>query len=534
MRGHQIGRQVAAAALLIAVSVIIGRARTDQTLSIAPAEVRTIALNGTLDRRNTFFRPLGKQFDTTCEHCHFESDAWSVTAEHLRQLFNRTQGKHPVFTAPSANDFHAAQALDDNATLADRQAVYSLMLNKGVSLVRRNFNPAAADFTLEAVVDPSLPAYLHTISIDADGRIVRDGTAGSTRAIPGADYFRYTAQDNGGTPQFWLHRRPLPTTNFKFLTAVGWDGQDTRQGDNPATRSDRDAVLDVSKNTIRGRETGSSLAALDGHPYSDGELSVLATQMTDFMFSLITAQETLPGGIRLSAPSVSGGALNLSKQPFHFGINDTIQGDLTVSSSGEVTIRNVPFNPIVFTLFDGWLNDRDPSRASIERGQALFNAQRLIVADVGGVHGAQITLPDGSTTTGPTSPLRGSCSSCHDAPNVGNHSTRLLLNIGISDKSPAGLGRERVLDLPLFVLERKSDGVIAQTTDPGRAIISGLFAHVGQFKGPMLRGMSARPPFFHNGVAATFDAVVDFYNARFKANFTPQEKADLVAFLKAL
>jgi len=49
-----------------------------------------------------------------------------------------------------------------------------------------------------------------------------------------------------------------------------------------------------------------------------------------------------------------------------------------------------------------------------------------------------------------------------------------------------------------------------------------------------LHGMFARPPFFHNGVAATLDAVVDFYNARFKANFTPQEKADLVAFLKAL
>jgi hypothetical protein len=263
-------------------------------------------------------------------------------------------------------------------------------------------------------------------------------------------------------------------------------------------------------------------------------LTALATQMTDFMFNLVTAQETLPGGIRLSAPSVNGGALNLSKQAFHFGINDTLQGDLTVSSTGEVTVRNVPFNPVVFDLFDGWLMDRDPTRSSIERGQALFNAERLMIADVAGLHGAQIKLPDGSTITGPVAPLRGSCSSCHDSPNVGNHSTRLPINIGISDKSPAGLGRERLLDLPLFVLERKSDGAIAQTTDPGRAIISGLFAHVGQFKGPILHGMFARPPFFHNGIAATLEAVVDFYNARFKANFTPQERADLVAFLKAL
>ena len=438
-----------------------------------------------------------------------------------------------MFSAPSANDFHAALALDADATLADRQAAYSLMLDKGMSLVRRNFirPPPTSCSRPSSIRRCQRPQY------DLDRRQRenrRDGTAGSTRAIAGADYLKYTSQDNGGTPQFWLHRRPLPTTNFKFLTTVGWDGQDTRQGANPATRSDRDGVLDVSKNTIRGRETGPSLAALDGHPYSDAELTALGTQMTDFMFNLITAQETLPGGIELNAPSVNGGALNLSKQAFHFGINDVLQGDLSVSSTGDVTLKNVPFNPIVFDLFDGWLMDRDPTRASIERGQALFNAQRLFVNDVGGLHGAQIKLPDGSTIAGHGGALRGSCSSCHDSPNVGNHSTRLPINIGISDKSPAGLGRERVLDLPLFVLERKSDNAIAQTTDPGRAIISGLFAHVGQFKGPILHGMTVRPPFFHNGVAATLEAVVDFYNARFKANFTPQEKADLVAFLKAL
>jgi len=35
-------------------------------------------------------------------------------------------------------------------------------------------------------------------------------------------------------------------------------------------------------------------------------------------------------------------------------------------------------------------------------------------------------------------------------------------------------------------------------------------------------------------MAITLEDVVDFYNERFKANFTPQEKADLVAFLRAL
>ena len=54
------------------------------------------------------------------------------------------------------------------------------------------------------------------------------------------------------------------------------------------------------------------------------------------------------------------------------------------------------------------------------------------------------------------------------------------------------------------------------------------------FKGPILRALAARPPYFHNGAAATLEDVVDFYDVRFDLKLTKQEKADLVAFLKAL
>ena len=65
-------------------------------------------------------------------------------------------------------------------------------------------------------------------------------------------------------------------------------------------------------------------------------------------------------------------------------------------------------------------------------------------------------------------------------------------------------------------------------------MISGRCADIGKFKGPILHGLAARAPFFHNGMAATLEEAVEFYNARFNATFTAQEKADLVAFLKAL
>jgi len=114
------------------------------------------------------------------------------------------------------------------------------------------------------------------------------------------------------------------------------------------------------------------------------------------------------------------------------------------------------------------------------------------------------------------------------------------LNIGLVDAS------RRTPDMPLYTLQEKcvalSDGTKvagpscpAQTvTDPGRALISGKFADIGKFKGPILRGLAARAPYFHNGSAADLGAVIDFYNERFGAGIAGREKEDLIAFLRAL
>jgi len=83
-------------------------------------------------------------------------------------------------------------------------------------------------------------------------------------------------------------------------------------------------------------------------------------------------------------------------------------------------------------------------------------------------------------------------------------------------------------------LRKKGTEDVAVTTDPGGALITGRFAAVGEFKGPILRALSARPHYFHNGSAATLDEVVAFYDGRFAIGLTPQEHGDLVAFLKTL
>jgi len=49
-----------------------------------------------------------------------------------------------------------------------------------------------------------------------------------------------------------------------------------------------------------------------------------------------------------------------------------------------------------------------------------------------------------------------------------------------------------------------------------------------------LRALLRHPPYFHNGIAATLDAVVELYDTRKGLTLTAQQKADLVEYLKSL
>ena len=68
----------------------------------------------------------------------------------------------------------------------------------------------------------------------------------------------------------------------------------------------------------------------------------------------------------------------------------------------------------------------------------------------------------------------------------------------------------------------------------GPRIDFGQCADIGKVKGPILRGLAARAPYFHNGSAATLLDAVNFYDQRFGIGFTDQQKEDLVNFLKTL
>jgi len=77
---------------------------------------------------------------------------------------------------------------------------------------------------------------------------------------------------------------------------------------------------------------------------------------------------------------------------------------------------------------------------------------------------------------------------------------------------------------------RRAPGAVAGDDDRRRPDTP---QYIGRFKGPTLRALAPRAPYFHNGFAASLDEVVAFYNTRFSIGFTVPEQRDLVAFLKA-
>jgi cytochrome c peroxidase len=273
-----------------------------------------------------------------------------------------------------------------------------------------------------------------------------------------------------------------------------------------------------------GRETvpGASIATDLNNQANDATLghAQAATPPTaaqrqaivDFESALFTAQVTDSNAGSLTAAGATGGPTNLSRQEFHIGVNDVLGGDPT----------GAKFSTHVFNTFDAWATQTGSAqanaRASIARGQNVFNTRTFNISGVRGVN----------DVLGVTN-LSGTCTTCHDAPNAGDHSVGLPLDLGLTDADKLNTN-----DTPRYTLRNNATGATLRTSDPGRALINGKWASIATFKGPILRGLAPRAPYFHNGFAATLGDVVRFYDTRFHIGLTSQETVDLAAFLAAL
>lgn len=106
------------------------------------------------------------------------------------------------------------------------------------------------------------------------------------------------------------------------------------------------------------------------------------------------------------------------------------------------------------------------------------------------------------------------CSACHSGPNF---SDGAFHNLGV--------------------------GIHGSSVDWGRYNVSNLEGDKGAFKTPTLREIARTAPYMHDGSLATLEEVIDYYDRGGTANpqldeeifelgLTPQQKADLVTFLK--
>lgn len=410
------------------------------------------------DQDNPFFDALGRN-GRSCATCHRPAQGWSITPSELRDRFDATDGLDPVFRTNDGSNCDGA----DISTTKKRRRAFSLLLTKGLIRVALDV-PVRAEFDIVDVDDPY--------------------------------------RCNAPLPAVSMYRRPLPSANLKFLTAVMWDGRASAPG-----RAIREGLVTQVHDAVTGHAQGTPPAAAQVQAIVDFELGLYAAQV----------QSRSAG--RLDVRTARGGPRTLPREAFCIGINDPLS--MLPAMPGVCPSLSGGLDPFVFSLFRGWTDDESRQRQAIARGEAIFNTRPFVIDNVAGLNG--------SADDPVRRPIQnGTCTVCHDTPQAGNHSVPMALNIGVADAA------RRTPDLPLYTLRNRITGDTVQTSDPGRAMVTGKWKDISKFKGPVLRALAARAPFFHDGSAATLADVVRFYDTRFQARLTEQEKADLIAFLLSL
>jgi cytochrome c peroxidase len=430
---------------------------------------------------NAFFQDLGTN-GRSCFTCHQPQTGWTVSAASVRERFEASEGKDPIFRLVDG----ATCPTDKVSSLAEKTHAYRLLTGKG--LIRIGL----------PMPDPSILQFEVT-SVDKD----KDPDGCNTNPTTGLT--------NPTTGIVSVYRRPLPSTNLGFLSTIMADGREP----SPAKV---------------GLVAGLSQQAIDatlGHAQanSPGPTQDQIKQIVAFETGIFTAQEFDSAAGNLHARKALGGPVALSSElpEFFLGINDPLNMNPT----------GAPFDHEIFNLYKYWegLRDADAAkteaRKSIARGEKLFNNTNINITGVSGLND-DLNMPS----------IPGFCGTCHDTPNVGNHSVAAPLDIGIADagdKAPPALD---ISGLPVFTLTCTAEGALKGkkyvVTDPGRALITGQCKDIGRVKGPILRGLASRAPYFHNGSAATLMDVVNFYDKRFNLNFSDEQKQDLVNFLNTL
>ncbi len=444
---------------------------------------------------SAFFQPLGTN-GRACVTCHVPADAMSVRVDDIRRRFARTAGADPIFApvdganCPDAvGPERTAQALVGGRIgrgESDDESAHSLLLTRGLF---RIFLPVPADaqYTIRIVHDPN---GCNTNPEYAEKRDPRTGKL--TRVVS-------------------VYRRPRPTANLKFVTALRVRADVPESRDPESSPGESNLMWDGREPDLRSQAIDATLT------HAQAVSSPTDAQLADivaFSRGIYSAQIFSTHAHSLTDLGALGGP-------------DFLATVAPPSKLGEPT----------FSLFDAWEHlapeaDRRSERESVFRGQRIFDSRQFAISSVAGLNDA---------SGGKATLANGTCSTCHNQGAAGTDAfPGAQLDVGVGGDSPDFGGPPPSRELPIFrvVCKRSNDfgfhGASVDTNDPGKALVTGKCADVGRFTVAPLRGLAGRAPYFSDGSAATLADVVDFYDRRFSIGLSSEDKKDLVRFLGSL
>src|SRR5258707_1477060 len=321
-----------------------------------------------IDLTGPFFQSLGKN-GRSCATCHQVSDGMSVSAANVQVRFSATQGQDPIFrTVDGSNCNHSI----DVSTLAGKNAAYSLLRTRG--LIRTAIAvPANADYKVVSVNNQYGCNEADVIS---------------------------------------MYRRPLPTTNLRFLSAVMFDGRES----SPATGTTKILYSNYPTSLLDDLAHQSVDATLI-HAQGDGTRPTAdeQKQIVDFEMKLFTAQTRDRRAGDLDEEGAKGGPIPLSTQPFFISVNSSVHFLLPAfeQPGGLVTPGDGKFTSNIFDIYDKWaqIDDSDhdehnAGRRAIARGEQLFNTLQIPITGVAGIND---DVAAGGLVAGGVPLLQGTC-----------------------------------------------------------------------------------------------------------------------------
>jgi cytochrome c peroxidase len=469
---------------------------------------------------NAFFQSLGTN-GRSCFSCHKPANGMGVSAKAVQNLFIASGGQDPIFApvdgsncpshVPAANTSPALVGGTLGGGLNSFVGAHSLLLNKGLF---RIFLPVPTQTNdLSSVGMPS-HATEFTIAVVNDPYGCNTNPAYSTYTDPVTQQVSQIVS---------VYRRPRMSSNLKFaLTPALTLGFGYLPNNDNITGA---PVVDPA--------TG---LPISGNIMWDGREPTLQSQALDA--TLTHAQATTPPTAAQIAQIVAFESNTFAAQSSSYIAGDLTGADGSTASGGPQNMSTQPFTLGAFSNYTAWnapvntsASLQNQKRASIARGQVLFNTFTFPTANVAGFNngGVMVAAPEPST-----------CSSCHIAQAGTAILPRNQMSIGTGGQSQQFGGPAPSADLPVFKLTCKApyttpfDGNVVLTNDPGMALITGRCADIGRKSVPQIRALASRAPYFSDGSAATLRDVVEFYNKRFAIKFTEQQKQDLVSFMEAL